>query len=86
MIDEVVIQVTCGELKKVIGEQLQPVIDKVERLAEMTANTRSALDLFATDPHRFGDRPCQTCANVSKLLGEQWGCYKNRKDIQFGVG
>ena len=35
---------------------------------------RAALDLFATDKHRFSTRPCPTCSAISSLIGERWGC------------
>ena len=34
----------------------------------------AALDVFATDPHRFSNRPCGTCKTVSAIIGREWGC------------
>ncbi|MBR9837001.1 MAG: hypothetical protein GYB50_03800 [Rhodobacteraceae bacterium] len=35
---------------------------------------QAALDIFARDPHRFSDRPCATCQNITTIIGRPWGC------------
>ena len=37
---------------------------------------KATLGLFVVDQHRWSDRPCQTCKQITTLLGEPWGCYK----------
>lgn len=41
---------------------------------------KSALNIYANDPHRFSKRPCQTCKSISCILNESWGCVKLRED------
>ena len=38
----------------------------------------SVLDIFANDPHRFSNRPCNTCATISMITGRRWGCMKEQ--------
>ena len=35
---------------------------------------QAALDIFARDPHRFSDRGCATCQNITVIIGRPWGC------------
>lgn len=34
----------------------------------------SALEILARDPHRFSTRGCETCRNISTVIGKPWGC------------
>lgn len=45
-------------------------------MAAVKVIARSVLDLFAVDQHRWSDRPCVTCQQISAVIGEPWGCYK----------
>lgn len=38
----------------------------------------SALALFVLDQHRWSHRPCSTCAAITKLLGQPFGCDAHR--------
>ncbi len=42
------------------------------RLPEMIP--LAALDMFARDAHRFSNRPCGTCREISEMIGKPWGC------------
>jgi hypothetical protein len=39
----------------------------------------AATEIWKTDPHDFSKRPCDTCWLLSKIVGEDWGCVKMRK-------
>jgi hypothetical protein len=40
---------------------------------------RAALGLFVVDQHRWSDRPCATCKQISELIGGPFGCYEYQR-------
>ena len=52
--------------------------DDAEKTVQAAARliAKAALDLFVFDSHRWSDRPCTTCKQISTLIGEPWGCYE----------
>lgn len=32
--------------------------------------------LIESDPHQWSTRPCQTCHQITAILGRPFGCYK----------
>ncbi len=53
---------------------LGPLPDKVgETVAELICR------LIESDPHSWSSRPCQTCNQVSTLLGRPFGCQRKQK-------
>ena len=49
-------------------------LDEAKELLERAPVT--ALDILAMDQHTFSARPCQTCATISKLIKQPFGCTK----------
>lgn len=44
---------------------------------ERTGSSRAeaVAKLVERDPHDFGNRPCTTCTEITRLLGRKFGCY-----------
>jgi len=40
---------------------------------------RAALGLFVADQHRWSDRPCTTCMQISEMIGAPFGCYEYQR-------
>ncbi|KKL19139.1 hypothetical protein LCGC14_2468450 [marine sediment metagenome] len=49
-------------------------VEEVVKAAALVI-ARAALNLFAVDQHRWSDRPCPTCRQITAMIGEPWGCY-----------
>jgi hypothetical protein len=45
-----------------------------------TAPAPDALDGLYRDPHQWSQRPCETCANLSKFFGYDFGCVRFAKE------
>lgn len=52
--------------REIIQAAARVLVDAVTRLIE-------------ADPHQWSKRPCQTCAAVSTILGQPFGCLKRAK-------
>lgn len=40
---------------------------------------KSVTDLIQHDPHQWSKRPCATCAAISTILGEPFGCLTHNR-------
>ena len=49
-------------------DELEVKLANTVQLAEVIAR------LFESDPHSYSTRPCETCRNISRLLGRSFGC------------
>lgn len=61
---------------------------ETEEIIKAAANivARAALNLFVADQHRWSDRPCATCRQISEMIGGPFGCYKyQRRNKQGGT-
>lgn len=80
----------CGLMFGVVGTSLvkcacctPPFITNQQATSDSSTQQihalKNAILALGTDPHQFGTRPCQTCEQVSKAMGEAWGCVLKRK-------
>lgn len=37
---------------------------------------RPVIEIVYRDPHRWSERPCQSCRTITAILGEPFGCEK----------
>jgi len=51
-------------------EHLKPIVDAARRVANLDGPLR-ALNI---DGHQWSSRPCQTCSDLTDVLGWQFGC------------
>jgi hypothetical protein len=52
------------------------VADDMKQIVQAAAGVLldAALRVLYEDPHRWSDRPCQTCRAVSSIAGQPFGC------------
>ena len=62
-------------------EQLERIEAALRRIESRPALLVEALRTISRDGHVFGARPCSTCATVTAVMGEPFGCdaYRARK-------
>ena len=65
------------ELPDIVGDLERRVVALEAQVPTLVP--LAALDIYARDPHRFSSRPCSTCANISKVIGRNWGCVQSLK-------
>lgn len=66
-----------GEHAQWLTDQLNAAFEKGKQLARGEAKT--ALAVLSADMHRFSTRPCTTCSQVAKAIGEPFGCDELRQ-------
>lgn len=57
--------------------------DETEKRCSVLASESllaAAVRQLGSDRHDWGDRPCSTCAQITKALGEPFGCDKVRRE------
>jgi hypothetical protein len=42
-----------------------------------------AMNALYSDSHSWSDRPCNTCATVTKAIGQDFGCVRRRNDPKY---
>ena len=50
-------------------------VDKAVELHKEVKQLRAALASLEVDNHYWSTRPCQTCREISEVLGRPYGCY-----------
>lgn len=78
--NDLIVILEVADLKEVLEELFRKEITPIlEQTRKFTESVDSAFNLLEIDPHSFSTRPCQTCQQVTALIGRDFGCVKRRK-------
>jgi hypothetical protein len=55
------------------------MIERIEEVVRENERLRLALDRFHRDPHQASTRPCRTCEDITRLIGEPFHCVAARR-------
>ena len=56
------------------SEQMDRIEEKVDKILDQPKALADAVRLLSKDMHTVSTRPCETCALVTNVLGEPFGC------------
>ncbi len=46
----------------------------------------AVVGLIQVDSHTWSNRPCQSCLDISGMIGKPFGCYKHQEDLKNRKG
>jgi hypothetical protein len=71
-------EIECEERR---FKDLFDLLHEVSTRADKTVTERDKILVkLQADPHQWSTRPCQTCADISTIVGRSFGCVKVAKD------
>lgn len=70
----------CPRVKAITYDAGTGVIKHIEFHDPAEQRLQVVCDLLQVDNHYWDTRPCQTCRNVTQLLGKPFGCVKKAQD------
>lgn len=77
-VSDLVVTVNAEQIRTLVNQVLDDRGITADNLDKIKHMMTSGFDLLEQDPHQFSTRPCQTCNQVSALIGRKFGCVKLR--------